>query len=73
MAVGHFGKQIINHKSLLVLTNLFLFSQVPTFVFIVNYIFTRHSKDLKAAVLGHTLSFGLNGVIVGKAMVQLSP
>lgn len=40
--------------------------QVPTFFFIVNYIFTRHSKDLKAALLGHTLSFGLNGVFVGK-------
>jgi len=37
---------------------------VPTLIFIVNYIFTRHSKDLKAAVLGHTLSFGLNGVLI---------
>jgi len=41
-----------------------LVTLVPTLIFIVNYIFTRHSKDLKAAVLGHTLSFGLNGVLI---------
>jgi len=41
-----------------------LVTVVPTFVFIINYIATRHSKDLKCAILGHTLSFGLNGVIV---------
>lgn len=50
------------------LTFSVLHFQVPMFIFVLNYLFTRHSKDLKAAVLGHTLSFGLNGVFVGEAL-----
>ncbi|CRL05669.1 CLUMA_CG018702, isoform A [Clunio marinus] len=41
-----------------------LVTVLPTFVFILFNICTKQSKDLKAAVLGHTLSFGLNGVLV---------
>lgn len=54
---------ICNDKTLFTL-------QLPTFVFIVNYIFTRHGKDLKAAILGHTLSFVLNGVFISMAIVH---
>jgi hypothetical protein len=45
--------------------------QVPISIFILNFILTKHSKDLKSAILGHTLSFGLNGVIVGKKVIVL--
>ncbi|KAG5674158.1 hypothetical protein PVAND_004142 [Polypedilum vanderplanki] len=54
-----------NKKSYVPVTLLWpILTLIPTFVFILNYIFTRHSKDLKAAMLGHTLAFGLNGVLV---------
>lgn len=74
MALSHTGKErVINHKDLLFpCIAIYCFKpslQVPTLIFIVNYVFTRHSKDLKVAILGHTLSFGLNGVFVGKTIV----
>lgn len=56
-------------KAIFIVLGIFLvYFQIPTFIFLVNYVFTRHSKDFKAALLGHTLSFGLNGVVVGKCL-----
>ena len=48
---------IINHAD-------YFFLQIPLSIFILNLIITRHGKDFKSALLGYSLSFGLNGVIV---------
>ncbi|KAL7021771.1 hypothetical protein ACKWTF_012012 [Chironomus riparius] len=37
---------------------------IPLSIFILNLIITRHVKDFKSALLGYSLSFGLNGVII---------
>ena len=36
----------------------------PIFFFVLHYIFTRNYNDLKAALLGHSLACGLNGLLV---------
>jgi hypothetical protein len=39
---------------------------IPIFIFIIVSVLTRHASDLKSALLGHTLSFCFNGVVVGE-------
>lgn len=39
---------------------------VPLSIYFMNFLLTRSFKDLKAALLGHSLSFGLNGVLIGE-------
>lgn len=43
-----------------------LVTLVPISIFFLNFILTRNFKDLKNALLGHSLSFGLNGVLIGR-------